>query len=260
MLRSGGKDLETEPDWDVQTTPAIPRQVREGLLLLLRAHDYAEDFSCDIWDFAVGIRDLRQVGLTSPDFRWLMHKGYVEHARESTSPGSPKRKFQDKGGLRFRKRSCFALTETGICAAKELRQDIGGTDHGRPNEFPVEPRSRGSQLVKDENGRSEQCPVPCQVPAWDGDRQELRLGDVVVKAYKLPSPHQEQILAAFEKAGWPPRIDDPLPPEPETVAKRRLNDAIESLNRNQKGRLIHFMADGSGDGILWELSPDAGER
>ena len=90
------------------------------------------------------------------------------------------------------------------------------------------------------------------LPHWDRDRQELRVGNVVVKQFKVPAPNQEMIIAAFEEEGWPPRIDDPLPPHPQQDSKRRLHDTINSLNRNQREELIRFLGDGSGQGIRWE--------
>ena len=54
--------------------------------------------------------------------------------------------------------------------------------------------------------------VVVRFPTWDRDRQELRWGDEVVKQFKVPSPNQETILAAFEEEHWPSRIDDPLSP------------------------------------------------
>jgi hypothetical protein len=92
-----------------------------------------------------------------------------------------------------------------------------------------------------------------QIPQWDKERQELRLGDLVVKQFKVPAPNQELILAAFQEEGWPPRMDDPLPPHPEQDSKRRLHDTITTLNRHQKHRLIRFSGDGSGEGVRWEL-------
>ena len=58
---------------------------------------------------------------------------------------------------------------------------------------------------------------------------------------------------AFEEESWPPRIDDPLPPHPDLMPKRRLHDTIKSLNRNQKNHVIRFMGDGTGEGIRWGL-------
>jgi hypothetical protein len=87
----------------------------------------------------------------------------------------------------------------------------------------------------------------------------LRVGEVVVKQFKVPAANQERILAAFEEDGWPIRIDDPLPPAVEQDPKRRLHDTINSLNRNQKRPLIRFIGDGSGQGIRWQLvcTPEA---
>ena len=92
-----------------------------------------------------------------------------------------------------------------------------------------------------------------QRPRWDRDRQEFRVGGQLVKAFKLPSPNQRMILMAFEEEGWPPRIDDPLPPHNHVDPKRRLHDTIKSLNRNQKSSLIRFMGDGTGQGVRWHL-------
>lgn len=74
-----------------------------------------------------------------------------------------------------------------------------------------------------------------------------------MKQYRVPSPTQEIILTVFEEEGWPARIDDPLPPDPEVPPKRRLHETIWRLNRNQRARLIHFSGDGTGQGVLWEL-------
>jgi hypothetical protein len=92
------------------------------------------------------------------------------------------------------------------------------------------------------------------VPTWDRDRQELRLGEDVVKCFKTPAPNQELILAAFEEEGWPVHIYDPLPPHPDQDPRRRLHDTINSLNRNQKKSLVRFMGDGSGQGVRWDLN------
>ncbi len=89
-------------------------------------------------------------------------------------------------------------------------------------------------------------------PTWDRDRQELKWGPSLVKQFKLPSINQQTILMAFEEEHWPPRIDDPLPPDDDMDPKRRLNDTIKSLNRNQKNRRIRFLGDGSGRGVRWE--------
>jgi hypothetical protein len=81
----------------------------------------------------------------------------------------------------------------------------------------------------------------------------LRVGAVVVKRFRVPAASQEAILAAFEEESWPPRIDDPLPPRNDLSPKRRLQETIKSLNRNQSHPLIRFSGDGNAQGVLWEL-------
>jgi hypothetical protein len=90
-------------------------------------------------------------------------------------------------------------------------------------------------------------------PHWDPEIRVLRVGREIVKQYRVPSPAQEAILAAFQEEGWPPHLDDPLPPLPDGSPADRLRSTIRNLNSNQKKRLIRFRGDGTGQGILWEL-------
>jgi hypothetical protein len=91
------------------------------------------------------------------------------------------------------------------------------------------------------------------IPNWDPATRVLRVGKHIVKQYRVPASTQEAILAAFQEEGWPPHIDDPLPPVREGYSKDRLRDAIRHLNSNQKNRLIRFRGDGTGEGVLWDL-------
>ena len=91
-----------------------------------------------------------------------------------------------------------------------------------------------------------------EVPHWDQAMRILRVGERVVKQYRVPSPNQEAVLTVFQEEGWPPRIDDPLSPVPDGFPKDRLRDTIRYLNKGQKNRLIRFRGDGTGEGVLWE--------
>lgn len=91
------------------------------------------------------------------------------------------------------------------------------------------------------------------IPHWDVATRVLRVGRHVVKQFRVPSSAQEAILAAFQEEGWPPHLDDPLPPVRDGCPKDRLRDAIRHVNANQKNRLLRFRGDGTGQGILWEL-------
>ena len=64
---------------------------------------------------------------------------------------------------------------------------------------------------------------------------------------------------AFEEEEWPPRVDDPLPPQRDLEPKRRLHDTLRSLNRHQQNTLIRFKGDGTGEGIRWTLVCDNGD-
>lgn len=227
-------------------TAAVPSAVKPGLALLAQARWYADDLGCDRWDFAVEIRALRKAGLTLSDLRWLVCREYVEHAREVTVMGAPHRDFQCRGGLTFARRTAFVLTDAGVAAAES------SADEKPPHQRRLDVLVAGMLA-------SSQTPGPAEFPVkpnWDRDRHELRVEGALVKVFKLPSPNQEMVLAAFDEEGWPARIDDPLPPSTDLEPKRRLHDTIKSLNRNQKARLIRFMGDGTGQGIQWALIPE----
>jgi hypothetical protein len=205
---------------DERRGPALPpgsaARLIAALSWLKQGYDYANDLGLDGWSFAVEIHVLRAEGLTDNDLRWLVCKGLVEHAGEVTALGDDARSFRETGRLRFCRKTCFVLTGAG--AALDLADSARIDDR----------------------------------PRWDVDRQELRLGGLIVKQYKVPAPNQETILAAFEEEGWPDRIDDPIPPVLDSAPKRRLHDTINSLNRSQKQPLLRFLGDGSGQGVRWE--------
>ena len=185
-------------------------QVRKALRLLLDAAEYADDLDRDLWDFALMIRELRAVGLSDNDLRWLACKGIVDVAIELTEPGEAVRTFRPCGSAMFSDRACFALSKGAQAFAvastsESMHVDTPCNGHATAN--PARP------LVAP-------VVVAGQVPVWDCDRQELRWGGTLIKQFKVPSPNQETILAAFEEEHWPPRIDDPLPPQMDQEPKR----------------------------------------
>lgn len=217
--------------------------IKRGLWLLLQAYDYAHELGCDAWDFAVEISNLLASGMTHSDLRWLVRKGCVTHGHETTLAGQQGRSFQCGGDLTFSDRSSFVLTLAGTVFARKVLSE-------REPLPPIEP----------DPPSGETAPWPTAArPQWDAARQQLRLSGTLMKEFRRPSPNQEAILAAFEEEGWPPRIDDPLPPEPHIDPKRRLQDTIKSLNRSQKRQIVRFMGDGSGQGVRWELVREDGE-
>ena len=91
------------------------------------------------------------------------------------------------------------------------------------------------------------------IPSWDARHRVLSVDTQIVKRFLRPAPNQEIIFSAFEEEGWPSRIDDPLPPAEEIVAKTRLHDTIRWLNRNQRCHLLCFQGDGTGRGLCWQF-------
>lgn len=216
-------------------------RLRTALELLLRAYRYAADTGRNIWEFAVEISELFDAGLARSDLRWLVCKGYTDHGRERTVPGQSGRDIERTGGLVFSRRTCFILTPDGAQFAARL---LGMPGNGRRQDVA----SDRVFMALEAGGAT-----PQPQPSWDRDRHRLLVGADLVKEYKVPSPNQETILTAFEEDGWPPRIDDPLPMAPSIEPKRRLQDTIKSLNRNQRQRLLRFMGDGTGEGVRWEF-------
>jgi hypothetical protein len=230
---------------DVERT--IRGRGETALRALLEARDYAELLSEDVWQFALGLTDLCQEGLSLNDVRWLLYRQIIMHATEITAAGDDHRSFRPAGAIRFERRSCFVLTDAGVEFTRQ-----GWNSNLQPSSV----RLPADIAIASSNGNHS---VKAVVPTWDRDRQELRLGSDVVKCFKTPAPNQELILAAFEEEGWPVHIDDPLPPHPEQDPRRRLHDTINSLNRNQKKPLLRFMGDGSGQGVRWELNGVGGD-
>ncbi len=215
------------------------RRGRDALRLLYDAYNYAEQNDGSSWDFAEEISSLQQRGIANSDLRFLMCIGYVERGHEVTKIGEECRRFELDDGLHFSTRTCFILTDVGASYVKN---------------FLIAPANGSACQIQREYTAAMETRRPLK-PVWNRDLQELRLGDKVVKRFKVPAPNQEIILAVFQEEDWPVYIDDPLAPHPEIDTKRRLRDTINSLNRNQKDKLLQFRGNGSGDGVRWELVP-----
>lgn len=227
-----------EPATDAESASVrTVERILPALDRLLRAYEYASDVSCSVWEFAVELREILSDELTRSDIRWLLQKGYAEHAREVTLPGEETREFHRVRGLTFTKRSCLVLTKRGAALLKQLREAARTLQNQRRVDSPSQAMGH----------------IRCAIPHWDRDRQELRVDGQIVKQFKVPAPNQEMLLAAFEEEGWPPRIDDPLPPQEDQDPKRRLHDTINSLNRNHRIDMIRFLGDGTGTGVRWEI-------
>jgi hypothetical protein len=212
---------------EISSRPSRLQRLQAALDLLLEAYSYARRLNRETAEFAVEIDALRELGVSNSDLRWLVCKGFAQHAHETTSKQHEQRTFQESANLAFTDRTCFVLTRSGATAAKYL-----GT-------------------------HSASIPTDQALPYWNPDTRELRFGGQLIKRYRRPSPNQERILAEFQSQGWPEHLEDPLPGSDERDPKQRLRDAIKLLNRHHQCRLIRFHGDGTGQGVYWRALSSA---
>jgi hypothetical protein len=226
---------------DVSKSRLSPR-IKAALATLLEAHEYVQDLGSSPWEFAVELSTLRRLRVSNSDLRWLVARGLVEHAVEVTRTGDAARGFRQPPRPVFSKRACYVLTPAGMDLAHELAD---------PNDSSEESHARAPEMKPRLTISAAEPPTP----KWDRDRKELRVGSAVVKRFKLDANDQEAVLAAFEEEAWAVRIDNPLAPAGEKSSQRRLQEALESLNRTQKGPHFRFTEDGNGEGVRWEFWP-----
>jgi hypothetical protein len=207
--------------------------------LLLKARRCARCAERDPWEFAVELEELKQIGVSNTQLRWLICRGYLEVRRELTGPQDGARRFARHTNLHFPDNCCFVLTAAGEQLAEaSLNRHFPGLSHPRDSKLAASPT----------------C------PRWDAVLRELRWGELVVKSFRVPSPNQELVLTAWEEECWPVQIADPLPRGVGIDTKRRLHDTIKRLNRNQVHRLLRFEGDGRGLGVRWSLIRQQSEK
>lgn len=204
-----------------------------ALRLLFDARALSDDVHCDPWEFAVSWETLRESHVSLNDLRWLLYKGYVVCKVEKTASALRGRRFCASHGSTIGSNHSFVLTASGEALAREnFKQSELAEGGSPPNQ-----QSLGS--------------VPESIPFWDKDRRTLFFGDEIIKEFRVPAPSQETILSAFQEEGWPPQVDDPLPPRENINCKRRLHDTIGRLNHKHRCRKLRFIGNGTGEAVRW---------
>src|SRR5262245_41103258 len=84
-----------------------------ALDLLRRARDAAAQLNVDRWEFAVGLAELLAAGASETDVRWLVAKGYAQHAVERVRPDVGMRTFRRIANFALTARTCLVLTNAG---------------------------------------------------------------------------------------------------------------------------------------------------
>ena len=228
---------------------SLPTRSHAALSVLDEARDYARSLGMSPWEFAIEITTLRRLRLSASDFRWMVARGLVEHATELTHLRDCARSFRDSDRNVFSQRSCFVLTAAGASLIGSSSCTTLPTSGESPEAADELTPQAESALLPRESSRG-------RTPTWDRDRQELRVGNIVVKRFTIPAFGPEVLLAAFEEKQWPRRIDDPLPARDDSSHASRLQEAINALNRRQIRQLVRFVCDGNGQGVQWEFCGD----
>lgn len=104
-----------------------------------------------------------------------------------------------------------------------------------------------AEWLRSELGLKDQPSPPKDRPLWNAGTGELLWGDDVIRSVPIrKSPLNIQlILDAFQAAGWPSRIENPLPNGPQ-----QLHEALRSLNRGLEK--VVFRAQEGGEAIIWK--------
>ena len=155
---------------------------------------------------------------------------------EVTRSADPDRKFARGINTRFSPDTRFLLTDAG--------RALAGGNPSEPTLIRLTPQPGSMPPAPAVSGTPD-------APKWNSNVGVLSFGARIVKRFPRAARNQEIILSAFEEEGWPPRIDDPLPPSRNVEPKRRLHDTIKWLNRDQEARVLAFLGDGTGEGVRW---------
>ncbi len=134
--------------------------VGRALQKLARALQFSHDCDRPKWDFAVELLDLEQMGVSHDELRWLIGKGFVDHAREVFSKGGTGRAFDSLGGYTFTEHSCFVITESGSSWYNQSESWL--------NRAPCAATQMIERPQAEESGSTE-----VEKPFWDSQRHEL---------------------------------------------------------------------------------------
>jgi len=102
------------------TSLSVPDCFQPALAALLRSYDYAQDSGTDSWQFALELTELLATGATLADLRWLIHRSFAEHAKETTIAGDPARSFRPLARTNFPSDACVVLTTEGATTVRAL--------------------------------------------------------------------------------------------------------------------------------------------
>jgi hypothetical protein len=87
------------------------------------------------------------------------------------------------------------------------------------------------------------------LPRWDSAKRELRYGEILCWGYTRAAGNQMCVLDAFEKAGWPESIPNPL-------RRGSLRQTVCDMRKDKgKDSPIVFQFDGDRNRVSWRERP-----
>ena len=233
----------------------VNHSIRKGIAILIEAKTCADDLGVSRWQFAVERAELERLGMSTTELRWLVGRGYIAHAAETTTADAHERQFAVQHSTRFVRDTCFVLTSAGEGLGPQfLRspEEAAIATTQEPTGWPSKPTPPTSSPLAAVTGSPGVTQAPDASPCWDPIRRLLTLDGHVIKHFRVPAPIQECVLDAFAEEHWATHVDDPIPPSANIDPKRRVQSVIMSLNRNQQKPLLRFRGNGCGTGIVWE--------
>ena len=107
-----------------------------------------------------------------------------------------------------------------------------------------------------------ECRYDRKTPSYDPVRRTFSFRGEVLRQFRDQAENEEPILQAFEKAGWPARIENPLPRAMLCHTRHALSDAVRNLSRHQSPtKRIRFWVERGTQTVCWEpISEDAGHE
>lgn len=110
--------------------------------------------------------------------------------------------------------------------------------------------------LKDDRSRlhpAATIPAFAPIPVWNRQSGELTLDGVLIKRFRRRATAQFEILDAFQAAGWPTEIGDPIACAATIEVSDVARDAIKSLNKNMRVKLLRFGVCQQGQRLYWAL-------
>lgn len=209
----------------------LPPDALRALAVFRETHAFAAQLAMPVWQLAESVASLHGQGIRDIALRLLCIAGLAECRLEKLTPSSSERTFRPITNLDLPDSACMILTAAGLDSAAEREL------------APVPAHTDGFV-------QAALAPPAPWAPVWDY-KETLSWGNQVIKQLRRDADCQRLVLAAFQEAKWPNRIDDPLLRDGLTAAKERMRQTVRHLNKRHRLAIIEFWMDEERRGICW---------